>query len=194
MVKKKIGSLQRFVHNKGSLSDFGQSLFSVSDVHRIAQLDIRLFNVDRNEENLLVIEENGVHHLVPIDHAYTLPETLEDGTLFAWLNWKQTKVPMSQELLDYIENIDIERDEKILRNLNFREESIWVMKMCTLVLKVGAKLGCNLYEIANFISRPSLNEISPMEATMSEAFGKGDCVEDFWKNYAALIKERIVRK
>jgi len=50
-IKKEIGSLQKYVSNIGSLTDLSPSLFSVEDVHRIAQLDIRLFNVDRNDEN-----------------------------------------------------------------------------------------------------------------------------------------------
>jgi len=191
--KKKIGSLQSYVNNEGSLSDYGQSLFSVHDVHRIAQLDIRLFNVDRNEENLLVTIENGYYHLVPIDHAYSLPESLEDGTLFVWLNWKQTKAPIAEEVLEYIKNIDIERDEKILRMLNFSEESICVMKMSTLALKIGTSSGCTLYEIAHFLTKPTLKEMSPLELTVRDAVGQEDFEEHFWENFATLLEERIVR-
>jgi len=188
---KKIGSLQRYVPNQGSLADYGLSLFDKDDIHKIAQLDIRLYNVDRNEENLLVTKEKDVYHLVPIDHAYSLPESLEDGTLFVWLNWKKTKEPMSEEMLEYIENIDIERDEQILRMLNFKEESIFIMKMSTLTLKIGAKSGCNFHEIALFLTRPSLKGISPLEETVRDAIGKGDYEEHFWENFNSILTKRL---
>ena len=34
--------------------DYGSSLFSIEEVHKIAILDIRILNCDRNEENILV--------------------------------------------------------------------------------------------------------------------------------------------
>lgn len=50
----KRGSVQKFVENVGDSSSVGSSRFSVCDVHNIGILDIRLYNLDRNEENLLV--------------------------------------------------------------------------------------------------------------------------------------------
>lgn len=190
--EKKIGSLQRFIPNIGSVIDFGQSLFSVSDVHRIAQLDIRLFNVDRNDENLLVANVNGLHHLIPIDHSYSLPESLEDCPMFAWLYWKQAKAPMSEEMLEYIEKIDIEKDERILRMLNFKEESIAIMKMSSLVLKIGAKCGWSFYDIAMLLTR-SKKECSPFEELVKETMRRGD-LERFWENFISVVTERMSKK
>ena len=34
--------------------NYGPKMFSTDDVHRIAILDIRILNCDRNEENILV--------------------------------------------------------------------------------------------------------------------------------------------
>jgi len=145
------------VTNIGSLTDLSPSLFSVDDVHRIAQLDIRLFNIDRNDENFLVTQENNVYHLIPIDHAYSLPNSLIDGPWFDWINWKQTKQPISETMLDYINRIDIEKDSEILRNLGIEEEAIRVMKMSTLVLKLGAKVGKKLSSNREF-PLPSLTK------------------------------------
>jgi len=191
--EKKMGSLQKYIPNDGSIIDFGQSLFSVTDVHKIAQLDIRLFNVDRNDENLLVTNVNGVYHLVPIDHSYSLPETLEDGPLFAWMFWKQAKMPMSEEVLEYIEKIDIEKDEKILRMLNFKEESIMIMKMSSLVLKVGARAGLSFYDIALFLTRGSKKERSALEEMVKDIMLRGD-LEHFWENFMNVLYEKIGKK
>jgi len=191
--EKKIGSLQRYIPNIGNITDYGQSLFSVSDVHRIAQLDIRLFNVDRNDENLLVANENGVYHLIPIDHAYSLPDTLDDGPMFTWMNWKQSKAPMSDEMLEYIDKLDIEKDEKILRMLNFKEESIFIMKMSTMILKLGAKCGLNFFEIALILTRTMPKELSILEEMVKEAMGRGE-IEHFWDNYMTLLSEKWLKQ
>jgi len=184
--------LQRYIQNEGTTTDFGQSLFSVTDVHRIAQLDIRLCNVDRNDENLLVTNVNGVYRLVPIDHSYSLPENLDDGTLFAWMDWKQAKMPMSEEMLEYIDKIDIEKDEKILRMLNFKEESITIMKISSLVLKVGANAGWSFYDIALLLTRSSRKEKSPLEEMVKEIM-KCD-LEHFWENFTNVLNEKIGKK
>jgi len=191
--EKKVGSLQRFVSNEGSVMDFGQSLFSVMDVHRIAQLDIRLFNVDRNDENLLVSYEGGKYHLVPIDHAYSIPESLEDSPLFAWMFWKQSKETMSEEVMEYIERIDIDKDERVLRMLNFKEESITVMKMSTMVLKVGARFGWSFYDIAMFLTRAPRKEFSDFEELVKEVSAGGE-LERFWENFTLALNEKMSRK
>jgi len=188
--KKKIGSLQKFVTNIGSLTDLSPSLFSVDDVHRIAQLDIRLFNIDRNDENLLVTHENNVYHLIPIDHAYSLPNSLIDGPWFDWINWKQVKQPISETMLDYINRIDIEKDSEILRNLGIEEDAIRVMKMSTLVLKLGAKAGKNFHQIASFLCRPSLKEKSPLEILVKEI----EESKDYWDIFINILNERIARQ
>jgi hypothetical protein len=85
----------------------GPSRFSVQDVHRIGILDIRLFNTDRHAGNMLVrhprttdsssnlvlkarMPEVSQYELVPIDHGFCLPETLE-APYFEWLHWPQVR-------------------------------------------------------------------------------------------------------
>jgi len=50
----KIGSLQVYVEFDDLAGDVDYKQFPVDEVHKIAILDIRLFNIDRNEANLLV--------------------------------------------------------------------------------------------------------------------------------------------
>jgi hypothetical protein len=55
-------------------------LFSADEIHKIAVLDLRLLNLDRNEGNILVQEVQDQYtgesslKLVPIDHGLTLPD------------------------------------------------------------------------------------------------------------------------
>lgn len=50
----KIGSLQSFVESEGPMENFSSDLFSKDEIHKIAILDLRILNLDRNECNILV--------------------------------------------------------------------------------------------------------------------------------------------
>jgi hypothetical protein len=50
----KIGSLQSFVNTEGPIENFSEDLFTPEQVHRIAILDLRILNLDRNHTNILV--------------------------------------------------------------------------------------------------------------------------------------------
>jgi len=43
-----------FVESDGPIENFSSDLFSRDEVHKIAVLDIRILNIDRNECNILV--------------------------------------------------------------------------------------------------------------------------------------------
>lgn len=72
----KQGSLQKFVHAVSNCEDMGPQHFPVHEVHKIAVLDMRMGNADRNGANILVQKEGSAYTLTPIDHGYCLPETV----------------------------------------------------------------------------------------------------------------------
>lgn len=53
-VVQRVGSLQRFVKSSGPIEDYSPDLFSADEVHKIAVLDLRILNLDRNGCNILV--------------------------------------------------------------------------------------------------------------------------------------------
>jgi hypothetical protein len=205
----KSGSLQKFIDNLGDSESRGSSLFSVSEVHKIGILDIRLFNMDRNSENLLVVQNNTDpkpnYSLVPIDHTYILPPTL-DSAWFEWQHWKQAKQPFSQDLLSYISSLDIEHDAKILQSIGIEPASIRTMKITTTLLQIAAKNGLNLFEIASMMTRKNRNQPSELEGIVSEAEERvkerlcdlGDAVVDrdhvFLEEITKIINEKISHK
>jgi len=167
-IGRKTGSVQQFMLNDGNSSEFGCSSFAVEDVHRIGILDIRLLNLDRNGENILIRKEGNQHRLIPIDHSYILPEKL-DGAFFEWMYWPQAKKPFSEATLDYIRSIDIESDARILRNLGFSELSVQTMVICSVVLKHCATVGKTLNEIATIVCRDISGDPSQLEVLVSRA-------------------------
>jgi len=193
----KSGSLQRYIENIED-HEMSSSFFAVEDVHKMGILDIRLFNMDRNSENYLIINSvnpniNSVNpKLVPIDHSYILPPSLS-FVWFAWLYWKQAKQPFSKEHLNYIENLDIRRDSEILARLGFEPESIRTMKISTTLLKIAAvKFGFNLFQIGSILSRKkNFTEESELEKMVEKAESLKTNPEQFLDVLTKIITEEL---
>lgn len=165
----KIASVQRFIDHVSDAGDLGPSAFSVSSIHRIGILDVRLLNLDRHAGNMLVIEQGrgndksqsytseggGALELVPIDHGLCLPEWLDDP-YFEWLHWPQALVPFSDSEVEYIRNLDPFKDAQLLRNEfpnSVRESSIRVLVLCTIFLKQAVAAGLCLANIGEMMTR-----------------------------------------
>lgn len=165
----KSGSLQKFVSHHAAAADMGSSLFSVEDVHNIGVFDIRLHNLDRNGENLLVVMEGNTHRLVPIDHSYILPPSFARKPFFEWLYYKQAKVPFSAETLKYIAKLDVDRDTHLLTSYGISPESIRMMQTSTLLLQKGAAAGLNLFQIASLICADDDSKKSELQSIVESA-------------------------
>jgi Phosphatidylinositol 3- and 4-kinase len=161
----KIASFQKFIQHDFDASDYGTSSFSVSAVHRIGILDIRIFNTDRHGGNLLVRKfQSGAGtgsgtfgaqtELIPIDHGLCLPESLEDP-YFEWIHWPQASIPFSDEELEYIAKLDPVADAVLLKKElpMIREACLRVLVVSTIFLKEAVKAGLCLAEIGDMMSR-----------------------------------------
>jgi phosphatidylinositol 4-kinase type 2 len=167
----KLGSLQAYVHADAEAEELGPGLFPVREVHKITQLDIRLANTDRNAGNILVQKgEGGKINLVPIDHGYALPHTLED-VCFECEFWPQAKVPYDEETKAYIATIDVEADVQLIREqgIELMPSSERVLRVCTILLQKAAAQGCCPADIAGMMSRPMPNRMSDLEKLTSRA-------------------------
>jgi len=163
-------------------------------VHNIGILDIRLLNLDRNGENMLVVSEGTQHRLVPIDHSYVLPPKILNP-VFEWLYWKQSKVPFSEETLQFIDTIDADEDAKLLRAYGIPEECVRTMKVTTFLLKIGARRNLNLFQIASLICAEGTESESELASlvTRSESLCFGD-ESLFFHVFGQLVEELICRK
>ena len=84
----KLGSFQVFVPNEGPIENFSPSLFPVDEIHKIAVLDLRILNLDRNACNILVQRDHASFRLVPIDHGLSIPDSLAVQSFdLAWLSF-----------------------------------------------------------------------------------------------------------
>uniref|UniRef100_A0A7R9V548 1-phosphatidylinositol 4-kinase n=1 Tax=Chlamydomonas euryale TaxID=1486919 RepID=A0A7R9V548_9CHLO len=166
----KLASLQAYVEHECDMNDVGPGSFATADVHRIGILDIRLFNTDRHAGNILVrhvpaadgaassdAAADSPCELVPIDHGFCLPETL-DAPYFEWLHWPQAKQPFSADELAYIRSLDAAADAAMLRARlpQLRPGSLRVLQLTTALLQRCADAGMTLFDIGSLLTRPFL--------------------------------------
>lgn len=170
----KIGSFQKFAAHDEEAGDVSPSLFTVEAAHRIAIIDIRLLNTDRNDENLLVKKSgNALEHceLIPIDHGCSLPDSLEVNWYdWAWLSWPQSKQPLSSSEKAYIARLDAEKDAELLSHeLAIRWQCLLVLRVATTFLQLGAAADLSLYDIASMMSRDDPEKLSVLEIVFAQA-------------------------
>jgi hypothetical protein len=164
----KTGSLQEFIVSECASWDIGPSSFPVPEVHKLAILDLRIFNCDRHGGNILLQKDlNDNWILIPIDNGYSLPDEVIGDIWFEWLNWKQSKQPFPQSFLNHIEGIDIDADVKLLKQMHVRLACIRTMIISTLLLKKSAKFGLTPYEIGMLVCRKKPKEPSILENIVS---------------------------
>lgn len=93
-LKKKVGSFQEFVKSECTMDDLSPSkIADPHEIHKIAILDIRLMNADRNSANILCKRhhDNSIE-LFPIDHGYGLRDVCDVSWMdWCWLDWPQMK-------------------------------------------------------------------------------------------------------
>jgi hypothetical protein len=185
----KSGSLQRYIDHAED-PDISSSRYSVDDVHKIGILDVRLYNMDRNEENIL-IQNLSSPKLIPIDHSYVLPSELS-FLWFEWLHWKQAKQPFSEEILSYIQSIDIQKDAATLRQLGFEPAAIRTMMISSSLLKIAAlKYGYNLNQIGSLMSRKSIKDLSPLERMVKETEDQIQYDDDNQDQFLEVLVRKI---
>lgn len=176
----KSGAFQVYVDNVGDADDWGPGLFPHEAVHRIAILDIRTLNYDRHGGNILVTRgDDGKYDLVPIDHAFTLPEAVQAVPWAIWMDWPAAKEPMSQETIDYIMALDPDNEARLLDQElpghRIRPRSMRSLKIATRLLQKGATAGLSLYDIGLLIycregeSLDGKIAKSPLEKIVDEA-------------------------
>lgn len=189
---RKAGSFQEFIRCECTMDDLSPSKITAEEIHKIAILDIRVMNADRNSANLLCrrLPDNTLV-LVPIDHGYCLRSVCDVSWMdWCWLDWPQMKEPLSDKSKMYILNLDIEADARLLRErLSICEDAIDNFRASSLLLKAGVKAGLTLYDIAIMCCRnDNMGEIpSKLESlsTMASELASIAVENERWHHSAA---------
>ena len=207
----KLASLQQYVPHACDASELGPSSFAVADVHALGILDLRTHNTDRHAGNILVVPHaadaaarappptpsslaRGGATLVPIDHGFCLPDTLEPLFL-EWLHWPQAALPFSEGARRYIAALDADADVALLRRElpSLREGALRVLRVSTLVLQRAAAAGLTLAEIGVAFSRPLVGldeEPSEVEKLCWSARAEVDAMRGIAGGYSGMASRR----
>lgn len=169
----KYGSLQEYVPHTCCSEDIGFGKFPVSQVQRIAALDIRLLNTDRHGGNILVADDGETVNLIPIDHAMCLPESLPEQMWFEWLNWPQSKSTLSEELKSYVKTLDADNDCASLRELGIGPKGRKSLRIGTALLQLAVELNLRLSTVGHFIC-----SVSGLPKLVAEHSLYGDSADD----------------
>lgn len=173
----KVGAFQEFVESSNMAYDLAPQVFSVSDVHRVGILDIRIVNLDRNDGNLLVRRRNpseviqdrqiqkSPYKLVPIDHGLTLPDCLDlHVNDLCWMSWPQAFEGFSDQELEYVRKLDGPKDARLLADkLGINRDCLRLLEVSTRLLQIGCEHGLTLYDLGKIICRAEPEERSPLE-------------------------------
>lgn len=169
----KLGALQEYVRNGEEISGFGRSMFTDLEIQKIALLDLRLLNCDRNDENVLVVRqsEKNQFELVPIDHAYCLPAQLTiDCWDWFWFSYPQVQRPVCPEIVEYFRSINIDENIKWLtKEVSVSADCLFLHKLVHHVILKSIDKGLTLYDIASIVARTTENIPSPLEKMIAEA-------------------------
>lgn len=101
--------------------------------------------------------------LIPIDHGLSIPDTLQIQSWdLVWLSYSQANEPFSAKSLQYIRNIDIMEDIRMLeKNFKFRPKCLRNMRISCTLLKKGAEAGLTLAQIGQILCRPDDDDEQP---------------------------------
>jgi hypothetical protein len=184
----KSGSIQEYVSSAGHAGDYSPNFFSAAAVQRVAILDIRIVNLDRNDGNLLVSAQDGstrsspsAQHkatLIPIDHGSCLPDAIgATSDSIVWMEWPQARQPFGDLELEYIKNLDLDRDAALLRDvLHISESCRRVAWAAGRLLQIFAENGRSAYDIGKVLYRDDFDLPSPFESLL-ETCTKEACVD-----------------
>ena len=181
----KKGSLQVYVDNIGSIEDFAVKGFSNFEIQKIAILDIRILNMDRNVANILVTKDKI---LVPIDHGLSIPDCLNINEYdLCWMEFNQCKDLIDEKCLEYISLIDPVKDISFLsENFAFSDKSLMNLRISNLLLKKGAIAGLTLNQIGSLLYR---KEYESTPSVIEEVVSKSI---QFYKTINKSLTSRLI--
>ena len=174
----KVGSLQKFIDCDADFDELSHSLFSDFEVQKIALLDLRILNCDRNAANILVkhstdSEGEYVYELIPIDHGYSIPSRLKVSDLdWVWFECDHIKRPVCEEIKNYVSTLDIDSIIlKVLETIHLTDEHIYLLQTAHHFVVNGIQNGLSLYDIAKLMARSFEDEEKPskFETAFSDA-------------------------
>lgn len=184
----KYGSLQQFVRCADLFEDIGPGVIGDYELQKIALLDLRILNNDRNSANILVncshdydsnTDSDGIdsdnlqmkmkYELTPIDHGYSFPSKLAICDWdWVWYYYPQVTRPTHRDIIAYVKSLNIASLVRRLREQGISDDCIYLVQLSHLFLTLTID-SLTLKEIASCYVRGADEEPSRLELLVMEA-------------------------
>jgi hypothetical protein len=134
-----------------------------------------------------------------------------DETDFAWLNWRQAKAPLSEELRQVVASFDCDDDirriyqalggaigtgsneELVDAGILPSPEHLLTLRIGTLLLQHGVKAGLTIYDIGCMMTRMDPDKLCPLEEMIGEAVRRRQCAMQNEDTDASTIEADVLR-
>ncbi|CAN8323677.1 unnamed protein product [Cochlearia groenlandica] len=153
--KDTFGCLISFVLSDGDINKLTPVDFSSNyeELQKLCVLDIRFGNQDRNQNNILTKQdEDGIHRLIPINHAECYTGDKYTLKHMEWAIDKEIDLLFSLKMIEYVARLDASKDIEYLKNCGWsnippREFTV-PFRIFTCFLKEAVDNGLTPKEIA----------------------------------------------
>lgn len=189
VVQKWVADSKMIRNHQFDSEDSSKQANFIEQLHHVRLLDIRLGNSDRNKGNLLVLKHQDQEQLIPIDHDLIMFYIPND------LNWESVylNLPFSAVTQAYINNIDLEKDALIMKDLGYSKDDIKAMKLRTTLLKMSVEKNLQLkqvdilfrYYYYDFLEKASALSMHSTQEQFQ------DCLSPHFQQTIAVIEQPI---
>lgn len=197
-VATKRGSLQKFIPDAKeihaiSFADLvNKDEKYLTQMQTIALFDIKTFNTDRNQSNLLFANDK----LFPIDHGCIAAAEFQDNVNFCWLSYpKVLDTPLSEEQKTRILQLDWAKDKKaILQQFpDLPKENLQTLEASYILLKCAAQNNLTIRTMASFLLPEMITgtEFAFERCVMYYLYKKAQSSSDFAGTMQRLMEETI---
>ncbi len=182
----KVGSAQEWLHEShcrwDELSSKEIGALPAVEIQKIAILDMRILNHDRNEENILVAKDR----LIPIDHGPVFCDTLREKFNWCWMDTAQARQKCCPEIKKQLKSIDFYHDAALLRKeLGMRRKALFCMMTATLFLQIASERDLTPFEMGQFVGADGFSpSINPLHVLSQQAIAE---VQSANNNNATLL-------
>lgn len=150
--KTKTASMQKFIMNGFTASQlsFHEMKESTHVLFSTMMIDMFLYNLDRNEQNILFRRSEGkIFEAIPIDHGCVLPNNCSSGARFFWLSLIDKTTRFQDTQLQIIQELDISESVKKIQGIGLTGGAVNTFLISTLLVKHLA-LDSSILDIAMY--------------------------------------------
>jgi len=129
-------------------------------------------NLKRNHKVSHKGSSGSKYELIPIDHGYVLSTLNITWWDWTWLSWKQIKEPISPELVEWVQDIDPQEEERALELQLGRvlpNKVTMMLRLTTRLLKLTTAAGLTIREIAELVAREDSEVPSLLEGIVAQS-------------------------